>query len=115
MVKILGINEQLSGWIIAKDHPPSAGICGSDRGSGCRVLPDRPLVPVAGSLLGTHVDIDSHAVDPECRAAYFCAVCRGDSRRSSSWCGHRRLFSRKHWGVWCGGFHNRIALRCIAS
>jgi len=75
-------------------------ICGSNCSSDGCVLPGRPLVSVAGSVLGAHVDVNRYAVDPECRAAHFRAVCRGDRGRSSSWRSHRRLLPRKRLGVW---------------
>src|SRR5216684_4328894 len=91
------------------------GICGADRASGGCVLPDRPLVSLAGSLLGAYVHPHRHAVHPERRSAHFRAVCRGNSRRGSGWRSDRCLLPRKRLGVRRCSFHNRAALRWVAS
>src|SRR3989442_5688169 len=88
---------QLGEWFIAKANPPSVT---SDRAGGTCVLPDRPLVSLAGGLLGAHVDPDRHAVDPERCITHFRAICRWNCRRSGCWRGDGYLFPRKRLGVW---------------
>ena len=90
MVKNLGINGQLGAWIIAKDHPPSPGYAAQIAAAAVVSYLIAHLFRLP-QVLGTHVDVNRHAVDPECRAAHFCAVCRGDSDRSRSWRPARRL------------------------
>ncbi len=115
MVKNPGINGQVGAWIIAKDHPPSAGYAAQTAVAAVASyliahmfrLPEAywasmSTLIVMQSTLSAALPISVQYVAETAIGAAVGAVADV-------------LLPRKHLGVWCGGFRNRIALRCVAS
>jgi hypothetical protein len=85
------------GSLWPKEIPPDSGSRGSNHSSASCVLPDRSLISLAGSVLGSDRETDRHAVDTRGCIASFPAAFRGNSDRRGGWAVTATYFCGSVW------------------
>lgn len=91
-----------------------ADFCCSSNGGSNGLVPDRPFVSFAGSILGTDCDADCPTVDTAGCPASFRSLFRGNGGRSGDGRSDGHLLSSEHLGVRSHRFHRRIGVRRAA-